>query len=45
MFGNMHTINVFSDTKEVPEPVGLGLIGAGLLVCVPMLKRRLNSRP
>jgi len=45
MFGNMDTINVYSDTKEVPKPAGLGLIGAGLLLCVPMLKRRLNSRP
>src|SRR5215469_13176441 len=28
-----------------PKPVGLDLIGAGLLLCVPVLKRRLNSRP
>ena len=38
MFGNMDTISLYSDTKEVPKPMGLGLIGAGLLLCVPMLK-------
>ena len=44
---NLYEFDSNGNTSENtgPKPVGLGLIGAGLLLCVPMLKRRLNSRP